>query len=65
MENPKTMANYLRQNKMREINESRDQKSASRNLICPHCKSKNTVPRGDCRQCNNCGRMYEHGIINK
>ena len=59
------MANYLRQNKMREINESRDQKSASRNLICPHCKSKNTVPRGDCRQCNNCGRMYEHGIINK
>jgi len=59
------MANYLRKNKMREINESRDQKSASLNLICPNCKSKSTVPRGNVRQCNNCGRMYEHGIIKK
>lgn len=59
------MANYLRKNKMREINESRDQKSASRKAICPHCKSKNTVRRGESMQCNNCGRMYDYGIINK
>ena len=59
------MANYLRRNKVREINEKRDQKSALRSLICPNCKSKNTIQCKQSRQCNNCGRMYDQLIIDR